>query len=297
MLRSSSIMLVAGTIAVPVAIFAVALRPDSPAAALHALVPVIAELQPGTFRHRAAGEFSRDGKFATAPVVTVAIKRTLAVMRRQVTVADYLRCVEAGACPLIDRDAVVPDLPMVGVSWRDAHAYASWLSRETGERFRLPTDEEWAYAAADRLHDDALPEALDVDDPGQRALAIYDRDANRQERFDPTPRPIGSFGANENGLLDVAGNVWEWTDTCYVRNTFDARDQVVTTIANCGVRVVEGRHRTYMADFIRDARAGGCSIGTPPSNLGFRLVRDDGPPRRVQRLLSAWVRRLIGLRV
>ena len=290
-------MLVAGTIAVPVAIFAVALRPDSPAAALHALVPVTAELQPGTLRHRAAGEFSRDGKLATAPVVTVAIKRTLAVMRHQVTVAEYLRCVEAGACPLVDRDGVVPGLPMVGVSWRDAHAYASWLSRETGEHFRLPTDEEWAYAAAGRLHDDALPETLDVDDPGQRALAIYDRDANRQEGFDPTPRPIGSFGANENGLLDVAGNVWEWTDTCYVRNTFDARDQVVTTIANCGVRVVEGRHRTYMADFIRDARAGGCSIGTPPSNLGFRLVRDDGPPRRMQRLLSAWVRRLIGLRV
>jgi len=290
-------MLVAATISVPVAIFAVALKPDSPAAALHPLAPVIAELQPGTLRHRAAGEFSRNGKLATAPVVTVAIKRTLAVMRHQVTVADYLRCVEAGACPLVDRDGVVPDLPMVGVSWRDAHAYASWLSRETGEHFRLPTDEEWAYAAAGRLHDDALPEALGVDDPGQRALAIYDRDANRQEKFDPTPRPIGSFGANENGLLDVAGNVWEWTDTCYARNTFDARDQVVTTIVNCGVRVVEGRHRTYMADFIRDARAGGCSIGTPPSNLGFRLVRDDDPPRRVQRLLSAWARRLIALGV
>ncbi|HKD31766.1 MAG TPA: SUMF1/EgtB/PvdO family nonheme iron enzyme [Xanthobacteraceae bacterium] len=297
MLLSSSLMLVAATISVPVAIFAVALKPDSPAAALHPLVPVIAELQPGTLRHRAAGEFSRNGKLATAPVVTVAIKRTLAVMRHQVTVADYLRCVEAGACPLVDRDGVVPDLPMVGVSWRDAHAYASWLSRETGEHFRLPTDEEWAYAAAGRLHDDALPEALGVDDPGQRALAIYDRDANRQEKFDPTPRPIGSFGANENGLLDVAGNVWEWTDTCYARNTFDARDQVVTTIVNCGVRVVEGRHRTYMADFIRDARAGGCSIGTPPSNLGFRLVRDDDPPRRVQRLLSAWSRRLIALGV
>jgi len=297
MLLSSSLMLVAATISVPVAIFAVALKPDSPAAALHPLAPVIAELQPGTLRHRAAGEFSRNGKLATAPVVTVAIKRTLAVMRHQVTVADYLRCVEAGACPLVDRDGVVPDLPMVGVSWRDAHAYASWLSRETGEHFRLPTDEEWAYAAAGRLHDDALPEALGVDDPGQRALAIYDRDANRQEKFDPTPRPIGSFGANENGLLDVAGNVWEWTDTCYARNTFDARDQVVTTIVNCGVRVVEGRHRTYMADFIRDARAGGCSIGTPPSNLGFRLVRDDDPPRRVQRLLSAWARRLIALGV
>ena len=40
-------------------------------------------------------------------------------------------------------------------------------------------------------------------------------------------------------------------------------------------RVVEGSHRTYITDFIRDARAGGCAVGLPPSNLGFRLVRED----------------------
>ena len=47
--------------------------------------------------------------------------------------------------------------------------------------------------------------------------------------------------------------------------------------ANCGVRVVEGQHRAYVTDFIRDARAGGCAAGVPPSNLGFRLVRE--PPK------------------
>jgi formylglycine-generating enzyme required for sulfatase activity len=185
---------------------------------------------------------------------------------------------------------------VVKVSWRDAHAYASWLSRETGEQFRLPTDEEWAYAAAGRFHDDALPETLDVGDYSQRALAIYDRDARRREILDQAPHPVGSFGANENGLLDMAGNVWEWTNTCYTRNELDARGEVVTTTANCGIRVVEGRHRTYMADFIRDARAGGCSVGTPPRNLGFRLVRDDDSPGARHRL-SAWVRGLFGLRI
>jgi formylglycine-generating enzyme required for sulfatase activity len=90
----------------------------------------------------------------------------------------------------------------------------------------------------------------------------------------------------------VAGNVWEWTDTCYARRALDARGDVTTV--NCGVRVVEGRHRTYMSDFIRDARAGGCAIGTPPSNLGFRLVRDDDPSGA--RSLSMWMRRL-GLRI
>jgi formylglycine-generating enzyme required for sulfatase activity len=294
MLLTWSIMLVAATILAPVTIVALAPGHGSETAASRVPIPDLVELRPGAFGYRAAGEFTRAGKPVTAPVVTAVIKRTLAVTRHQVTAADYQRCVEAEACPVVDRDGAVSDLPMVKVSWRDAHAYASWLSRETGERFRLPTDEEWAYAAAGRFHDDALPETVDVGDPGQRALANYDRDASRQEKIDQLPRPIGSFGVNENGLLDVAGNVWEWTDTCYTRSTLDPRGEVATTVANCGVRVVEGRHRTYMADFIRDARAGGCSIGTPPSNLGFRLVRDDDS-WRAQRLLLAWMRRLVGL--
>jgi formylglycine-generating enzyme required for sulfatase activity len=239
--------------------------------------PDLVKLRPGTFRYRAAGEFTRDGKPVTAPIVTTTIKSTLSVTRHQVTAADYRRCVEAEVCPMVDRDAVAPDRPAVNVSWRDAHAYAFWLSRATGLHFRLPSDEEWAYAAADRFYDDALSEISDVSDPGQRALAIYDRDASREEVVDKAPQLIGSFGANENGLLDVAGNVWEWTATCFVRSTLNARGEVAATMSNCGVRVVEGRHRTYITDFIRDARAGGCSVGTAPSNLGFRLVRDDDP--------------------
>ena len=286
-----SIMLVASTFIALVALVALAPGHGSEPAASRVLVPDLVELRPGAFDYRAAGEFTRDGHPVTAPVVTAVIKRTLAVTRHQVTAADYQRCVEAEACPLADRNGAAPDLPAVKVSWRDAHAYASWLSRETGERFRLPTDEEWAYAAADRFHDDALPETVDVGDPGQRALANYDRGAS-QEKIDQAPRPIGSFGANENGLLDLAGNVWEWTDTCYTRSALDPRGEVTTTVANCGIRVVEGRHRTYIVDFIRDARTGGCAVGTPPSNLGFRLVRDDDS----QRSLLAWMRRLVGWR-
>ena len=249
-------------------------------------IPDLVELRPGAFDYRAAGEFTRDGKPVTAPIVRATIKRTLAVMRHQVTAADYRRCVEAEACPMVDRDLVASNRPVVKVSWRDAHAYASWLSRETGAHFRLPTDEEWAYAAAGRFKDDALPESSDSD-PGRRALTIYDRDASREEVIDKAPQTIGSFGANENGILDVAGNVWEWTDTCFVRSALNARNEVAATLVNCGVRVVEGRHRTYMTDFIRDARAGGCSVGTPPSNLGFRLVRDDHPSRWLKTMKEA----------
>jgi formylglycine-generating enzyme required for sulfatase activity len=168
----------------------------------------------------------------------------------------------------------------VNVSWRDAAAYADWLSRKTGVQFRLPTDEEWAYAAGSRFHDEGWPD-LETDDPARRWLARYEVES---ERSAPKAlQPIGSFGANENGLLDVAENVWEWTNTCFRRVAFDAEAETPKErTVNCGVRVVEGQHRTYVTDFIRDARAGGCAVGTPPANLGFRLVRDDGASRREQ---------------
>ena len=62
--------------------------------------------------------------------------------------------------------------------------------------------------------------------------------------------------------------------------------KVISESPNCGVRVVEGQHRAYVTDFIRDAKAGGCAVGVPPDNLGFRLVveRDRWPS--VQRLVS-----------
>jgi hypothetical protein len=65
-----------------------------------------------------------------------------------------------------------------------------------------------------------------------------------------------------------------------MRQALDGRlHRIGKPIVNCGVRVVEGRHRTYLSDFIRDARAGGCQVGTPPTNLGFRLVLDDDDTR------------------
>jgi formylglycine-generating enzyme required for sulfatase activity len=160
------------------------------------------------------------------------------------------------------------------VSWRDAHAYAAWLSRRTGENYRLPTDEEWAYAAGSRWQDDSLP--VDSSDPSKGWLARYERESSlKSAEIDSKPRPLGAFGANENGLLDVAGNVWEWTNTCFVRTALnEAGKPTSKSTVNCGVRVVEGQHRAYVTDFIRDARAGGCAAGVPPSNLGFRLVRE-----------------------
>jgi formylglycine-generating enzyme required for sulfatase activity len=247
----------------------------------------LAELPPGVFRYHQGGDFSRDGVPVTAPTVTAVIARGLVVMRHQVSEAAYRRCVDAGACPMVRRgDAVAVDRPATGLSWRDASAYAAWLSDQSGMNFRLPTDAEWAYAAASRFRGDAVTQDTIGSDPGRRALARYEADSRRDEAADREPRPIGSFGINENGLADLAGNVWEWTDSCFTRNRVDQGGTAVVTGMNCGVRVVEGRHRAYVTDFIRDPRSGGCTVGTPPSNLGVRLVRDDSPGQGLRALLG-----------
>ena len=131
---------------------------------------------------------------------------------------------------------VAADRPAVQVSWHDANAYAAWLSRQTGERYRLPTDEEWALAAGSRFKDDGLP--VDDNDPSKRWIARYERESERLPADDAT-RSFGSFGVNENGLSDLAGNVWEWTSTCFVRTAIE-RGRQVSRSQNCGVRVVRG---------------------------------------------------------
>jgi formylglycine-generating enzyme required for sulfatase activity len=255
--------------------------------------PGLVTLPPGASFYRVAGDFQRNGKPAAAPASVARIDRRLTIMTYQVTAADYQRCAAEGGCARVSNDNP-SDRPAVNVSWRDATAYAAWLSRKTGRHYRLPTDEEWAFAAGSRYRDDAV--SLDSDDPSARWLARYEAESNRKTGIDSRPKTLGHFGANEHGVFDLAGNVWEWTDTCFSRIALGGGNAPATV--NCGVRVVEGEHRAYVTDFIRDARAGGCAAGIPPANLGFRLVREDLPWHR--RMLPAGlideVTRLLSLR-
>jgi formylglycine-generating enzyme required for sulfatase activity len=243
----------------------------------------VVHVQPGQFDYRVAGAFDRGGRPVNAPVRSWNVGHGLAVMKTQVSAADYDRCVGDGACdPRGGRKAGRADLPAVGVSWQDATAYARWFSGRTGQAWRLPTDAEWAYVAGSRFRDDAVQGDDGTDSFARRWLAKYDEES-ATPAAQKAARPAGSFGENERGVADLAGNVWEWTDTCYLRQGLDAAGEATgSRTVNCGVRVVEGAHRSYVTDFIRDARAGGCAVGTPPANLGFRLVREEvGPVRRV----------------
>lgn len=239
--------------------------------------PLTVEIAPRAFDYRDSGEFFRNGFAVDEPIKTVAVRRPLTIMKYQVTAADYGRCVADGACAPAEPGFVAIDAtitPATGVSYDDAIAYAGWLSGRTGEVWRLPTDQDLAFAAGTRFPDDALGIDINSTNPADRWLADYRREAARKASRDPVPQPLGSFGENEYGLADFAGNVWEWTATCIRRVILDKAGRVVNDAASCGIYVASGKHRAALSSFVRDPKGGGCAVGVPPDNVGFRLVKD-----------------------
>lgn len=120
--------------------------------------------------------------------------------------------------------------PAINVSWLEAQAYVEWLSRETGETYRLLSETEWEYAARAG---------------SSRRLDWGDNKANCGRcgsRWDGTQTaPAGSFPANPWGLHDMLGNVWEWVQDCWNSNYVGApSDGAAWNEGDCESRVVRG---------------------------------------------------------
>jgi len=237
--------------------------------------PPLVHLPAGEVSYRPAGKTLRAGRQVSPPPVSVQHAHGVSIMQRQVSQAEYVACVKAGSCKALDTlhpQDVSPDLPVTGINWDDAHAYADWLSGQTGQLWRLPTYAEWVYAAGELFRPEAL--IIENDDPSQQWLAAYEEEVRReQQQEDTRVRPFGDYGSNSAGLFDVTGSIWEWTSDCYTLRIIDADNtQAISVNSNCGVRVAAGRHTAYITDFIREPKNGACSVGTPPAHLGLRLV-------------------------
>jgi formylglycine-generating enzyme required for sulfatase activity len=236
-------------------------------------LPERVRLPAASYAYRPAGEFRIGTRIVDAPMQQMLAPRDLEMMRYQVTEADYARCAAEGACP--DLGGSAADYPQTGVNYADAVAYAQWFSDQTGQHWRLPTDAEWMRAATGRAFDEALPTEANSGDPSRRWLASYRREAALRRAPDPERHPQGSFAESDFGVADMAGNVWEWTETCFQNGVLEPDGQTIANGADyCGVRSVQGKHRAFVIAFVRDARSGGCAAGVPPDYLGFRLVHE-----------------------
>lgn len=249
--------------------------PHMTSAAVGIAEPEIVTLQPAPFAFRAAGQYVKNGVAVNSPAMNVALSAPVNIMRYQVSAADYARCVATTACSVNrPRHTGNGNVPAVGVSYNDATAYARWLSDQTGEIWRLPTLEEWDFAADGLAAEHGTIAEADALDPSKLWLSTFDQQNEERRGTSPGLKPLGSFGTNGAGVADMGGNVWEWTSACDGRVVLDANDTTIRRRDSCGVRVLEGRHRMAMSAFVQDARGGACSMGLPPDNLGFRLVQD-----------------------
>jgi formylglycine-generating enzyme required for sulfatase activity len=155
--------------------------------------------------------------FSLVPVKTPAVipefvpipGKNFSMSKYEITFAQYdAYADETGVAKPSDEGWGRGNLPVINVSWNDAVAYAAWLSNKAGKSYRLPSGEEWEFAAK----------------AGTKTLYWWGNEigvnnANCWYNYCDAwlyqnTAPVGSFAANPFGLYDMNGNVAEWTTLC-----------------------------------------------------------------------------------
>nr|WP_280818852.1 formylglycine-generating enzyme family protein [Thiorhodococcus minor] len=231
--------------------------------------------------------------------------------RFEVTMRDFERFVKAtgyrtdaergvggmNGCESIDRDDAEPwgiktwaswrkpnkyrssrdDDPATCVSWNDATAYIAWLNKETSHSFRLPTEAEWEYAAragttlARFWGNGAGEQACDFSNTADLKtgweLGFPCGDAHEWAAS------VGSFRPNPWGLLDVLGNVWEWTCSEY-DPAYGGAELLCAPPSVDAARVMRGGAWNSGPALVRSAYRNRNFPEMRYSFVGFRLAHD-----------------------
>jgi formylglycine-generating enzyme required for sulfatase activity len=232
--------------------------------------PVMVKIPPGTFS-------MGDEQISDAnPVHRVEFPKAFAIGKYLVTFQEYDHFAS-----ITNRD--LPDdrgwgryqRPVINVSWHDAIAYATWLSEQTGARYRLPNESEWEYAARAGTTT-SYWWGNDIHQYG--AGGKLKRYFGFSRIFNRETTPVGAFPANPFGLFDTAGNVFEWTQDCWHKEYRDAPTDgspwLETENGDCGLRVLRGGAWDANASLMRSAARHKAHPGLRYAHIGFRLVRD-----------------------
>lgn len=188
------------------------------------------------------------------------------------------------------------DYPVVGVTWEQAEAFCQWrtdyLLRGLGpaarqvQRYRLPTEIEWEYAARGKEGDPFPWQPAEGDQKKNEKGCFYANfkpdKGNYTDDGNLITSRVGMYGANSNGLYDMAGNVAEWTSTVYTEAgvsmmndlnpelTYNAAKEDPYMLKRKSVR---GGSWKDPISFIRSAWRTYEFQNQPRSYIGFRCVR------------------------
>ena len=170
------------------------------------------------------------------------------------------------------------DMPVVKVSWHDCKKYIRKLNQITGDRYMLPTEAQWEYAAragsqtaffwGDQMD---CSRAMYANNPMKVDTCVA---VNRASGLDPgCPAPVKHYPPNAWGLYDMHGNVWEWCQDLF--NRYDSVSVVDPCETDSGKDRVRRGGSWFGSGYA--CRSANRAYGHPMSrlqNTGFRLVMD-----------------------
>ena len=164
-----------------------------------------------------------------------------------------------------------PDYPVINISWGEADAYAGWAGK------RLPTEEEWEFAAAGGLTDSEYPWGGNFDggkcNYADRSSDYQWRDFSVSDGYAYTS-PVGIYEPNGYGLFDMAGNVWEWTEDWFFSYDDHIRDTERFKDGWGGSKVCRGGSYHNPPGDLRISRRRQILGGGGNMAVGFRCVKD-----------------------
>lgn len=265
-------------------------------------------------RFRMGSPESEVGRNASeGPPRSVRVPRGIAMGQSEITVADFRAFVEAtgyrtdaenaGSSSAYQErsgrvartrainwrhnykgDSAKDKLPVVHVSFHDAHAYAAWLSAQTGARYRLPTEAEFEYALRAGSNTpywwgEGAPVRVVENLTGARDRSRSKREwniafANYGDGY-WGPAPVRSFQPNGFGLYDMGGNVSEWVEDCWHDSYARApEDSSAWVNPGCTRRVLRGGSWGSPPDQVRSAFRQSVAPENRGGRFGFRLVRE-----------------------
>lgn len=230
-----------------------------------------------------------------SPQHKVSIPTPFAIGKFAITFDEWDACRADGGC---NPDKPAPDdygwgrgrRPVIDVSWADTKAYLQWLSKKTGNTYRLPSEAEWEYAARAGT---TTPYWWGQEATTKRANFRFDTDKPNPNGSDYLPvyldepdgisrkqtLPVDEFLPNPWGLYQVHGNVFEWTEDCF-HKTYQKKPKELNNtggawkVGDCMFRMVRGGSYEYTRYALRSASRHNHVFHRGWLDLGFRVVRE-----------------------